>query len=131
MAAVGHQVEGKLASSTSDSYWAPLKGSDPEQLWNSATHLRSADLAYGDVVRRLASKRVRDGSLASSSGRELNPTWSAEVTDLNKELAPLVAKGSGDSELVPALVAVAPERVAEVARQLGGNPEPLLALKPR
>jgi hypothetical protein len=119
LASVGHQIGSGIA------------GSEPDRIWMSAAYLRSAGLAYGDAVRRLALKRSEEDPLTASSGRQLSPSYSAEVLELLKELPALVAKGSGDSELVPALVAVVPERVAEVVRQLGGDPQPLLALKPR
>jgi hypothetical protein len=115
LASVGHQVESRIA------------GRERDTIWKSATYLRSAGLAYVDVVRRLALKRTEDDSLTASGQRELNPGFSPEVSELLKELPALVAKGKGDAELVPALIAVAPERVAEVVVQLGGDPEPLLA----
>jgi hypothetical protein len=127
VASVGHQVRSRIAWPRKDRYW--VAGLEPDRIWMSDTHLRDAGLAYDDTVRRLASKRVEDDSLTSSGGRELYPTYSAEVVELCKELPALVAKGSGDSELVPALVTVAPQRVAEVVAQLGGDPEPLLVLR--
>jgi hypothetical protein len=119
LASVGHQVEARAVAR------------EPDKIWMSASYLRAAGLAYGDAVERLASKRARDDSLTSPSEREIFPGFSAEVTALLKKLPALVAKGRGDSALVPALLTVAPERVAEVVLQLGGNPEPLLALKVR
>jgi hypothetical protein len=130
LASVGHQVASKVAGTEPDSYWKSLGGSDPDRIWTSATYLRSAGLAYGDAFGRLATTRAPGGLTASTVG-QLRPGSSAEATELLKALPPLVSKGSGDAQLVQALITIAPERVAEVVRQLGGDPEPLLALKAR